>query len=78
MKYTKGLGTFTTEQESIDETLTEIEDVIEIARIETGKGNKDLAITNLDEALESLKIVRRKVEIALQHVPEDVQQKNFL
>ena len=78
MKYTKGSGPYTTEQESIEETLTEIDDVITIARIETGKGNKDLAITNLDEALENLKIVRRKVEIALQHVPEDVQQKNFL
>ena len=37
MKYTKGFGTFTTEQMSILETLQEIEDVVEITKIEVPK-----------------------------------------
>ncbi len=78
MKYTKGFGTFTTEQMSILETLQEIEDVVAIAKIETPKGNVELAITNLDQALGYIEHVRRKVEIALRHVPESVQEKYFL
>ena len=78
MKYTKGFGTFTTEQMSILETLQEIEDVVTIAKIEAPKGNIKLAITNLDEASDYIEHVRRKVEIALLHVPKSVQEKYFL
>ncbi len=78
MKYTKGFGTFTTEQMSILETLQEIKDVVTIAKIEAPKGNVKLAITNLDAALDYIGHVRRKVEIALRHVPESVQEKYFL
>ncbi len=78
MKYVKGPGVFTTEQESIEETLTEIDDVITIARECIISDNKKLAITNLEQATNYLEHVRRKVEIALKHVPESVQQKNFL
>ena len=78
MKYTKGFGTFTTEQMSILETLQEIEDVVTIAKIEAPKGNVELAITNLDEALDYIKHIWHKVEIALRHVPESVQEKYFL
>ena len=78
MKYTKGPGPYTTEQESIEETLTEIDDVITIARACIVSDDKKLAITNLDAATGYLAHVRRKVEIALQHVPQDVQRKNFL
>ena len=78
MKYTKGFGTFTTEQFSILETLQEIEDVITIAKIEAPKGNAKLAITNLDAVLSYIKHVRKKVEISLRHVPEATQEKYFL
>ena len=78
MKYTKGSGPYTTEQESIKETLTEIDDVITIARECIISDDKKLAITNLDAATGYLAHVRRKVEIALRHVPESVQQENFL
>ena len=78
MKYTKGFGTFTTEQMSILETLQEIEDVVTIAKIETPKGNVELAITNLDAVLSYIKHVRKKVEIALRHVPDATQEKYFL
>ena len=78
MKYTKGFGTFTTEQMSILETLQEIEDVVTIAKIEAPKGNAKLAITNLDAVLSYIKHVRKKVEIALRHVPEATQEKYFL
>ena len=78
MKYTKGFGTFTTEQMSILETLQEIEDVVTIAKIEAPKGNVEFAITNLNEALDYIEHVRRKVEIALRHVPDTTQEKYFL
>ena len=78
MKYTKGFGAFTTEQMSILETLQEIEDVVTIAKIEAPKGNVELAITNLDEALDYIEHVRKKVEIALRHVPDATQEKYFL
>ena len=78
MKYAKIGGKYTTEQESILETLQEIEDVVTIAKIEAPKGNIELAITNLDQALDYIEHIRRKVEIALRHVPESVQEKYFL
>ena len=78
MKYTKGFGTFTTEQMSILETLQEIEDVVAIAKIEIPKGNTELAITNLNEAFDYIKHIRRKVEVALRHIPGSVQEKYFL
>ena len=78
MKYTKGFGTFTTEQMSILETLQEIEDVVTIAKIEAPKGNIKLAITNLNQASDYIEHTRRKVEIALRHVSESVQEKYFL
>ena len=78
MKYTKGFGTFTTEQMSILETLQEIEDVVTIAKIEAPKSNTELAITNLNQALDYIEYIRRKVKIAMKHVPESVQEKYFL
>lgn len=78
MKYVKQSGPFTTEQMSILETLQEIEDVVTIAKIEAPKGNVELAITNLDEALDYIEHVRKKVEIALRHVPDATQEKYFL
>ncbi|MBO4582688.1 MAG: hypothetical protein J5714_01340 [Alphaproteobacteria bacterium] len=78
MKYTNGFGTFTTEQMSILETLQEIEDVVAIAKTVAPKGEIELAITNLNEALDYIEHIRRKVEIAMKHVPESVQEKYFL
>jgi len=77
MKYVKS-GTFTTNQFSIDETLTEINDVVRIALDCINKGDLKLAQTNLREVDDYLTHIRHKVEIALKYVPSDVQERNFL
>lgn len=88
MKYVKlGTGVFTTQQFSIDETITETNDVILIAKdiIENitnvskdVKKELDLAINNLNQASEYLEYLRRKMEVSLKYVPKDVQEKEFL
>lgn len=86
MKYVKS-GTFTTKQFSIEETIVETEDVISIAKDIIKKITNmpsdvqkelNLAITNLDEATEYLGHIKRKTDIALKFVPQDVQEKEFL
>ncbi len=77
MKYVKS-WTFTTEHESIQETLQEISDVIAIAKATIKQGDTKLALKNLDEAEHYIPYITRKVNIALQHVPESVQKKEFL
>ena len=83
MKYVKQ-GNFTTEQLSIAETITETQDVILIAKDVlskiSGDSKKeiDLAINNLNQAINYLKHIKRKTDIALTFVPEDVQEKEFL
>ena len=85
MKYVSG-GPFDSKQLSIDETITEISDTVEIARITannlrgngTAEKELDLIITNLDAAQDYLSLVRRKVDIALKIVPNDVQKKEYL
>lgn len=87
MKYVGG-GTFTTQQFSTDETITEIDDVIGIAKAviksnlsnvsgDTGKHLK-YAINRLDEAEHYLGFVRKKVKKAIAYVPEDIQTKEYL
>ena len=78
MKYVKGFGNFTTDQMSILETLQEIEDVVTIAKTVAPKGDIELALTNLAQAFDYIEHIRRKVEIAMRHVPESVQEKYFL
>ena len=82
MKYVKS-GTFTNEQLSVAETITEISDTLQIAikNIENVSGdNQDLttALKNLNEALSYLPYINKKVKIALAYVPEDVKEKNHL
>ena len=83
MKYVKQ-GNFTTEQQSIAETITETQDVILVAKDIlskiSGDSQKeiDLAINNLNQATNYLKHVKRKTDIALTFVPKDVKEKEFL
>ena len=77
MKYVKS-GTFTTKQFSIDETLTEISDVVAIAQSCIKNGDLKLAQTNLKEVEDYIKHIRHKVEIALKYVPLDAQEREFL
>ena len=77
MKYVK-TGTFTTTQFNIDETLTEIDDVVTIALDCIKNGDLKLAETNLKQVVGYLANIRRKVKIALKHVPESVKDKEFL
>lgn len=83
MKYVKQ-GNFTTKQLSIAETITETQDVILIAKDILSKISGDfqkeidLTMNNLDQATNYLKHVKRKTDIALTFVPEDVQEKEFL
>lgn len=83
MKYVQS-GTFSTEQLSIAETITETQDVILIAKDVLSKISGDfqkeidLAIKNLNQATDYLKHIKRKTDIALTFVPEDVQEKECL
>ncbi|MBQ6736752.1 MAG: hypothetical protein IJQ90_04705 [Alphaproteobacteria bacterium] len=86
MKYVKP-GPFTTKQFSIEETITETEDVIGIAKDvikkipnipDNIKKELKLALTNLDNAEEYLRYIRKKTDIALQFVPEKIQEQEYL
>lgn len=77
MKYIKS-GTFTTTQFNIDETLTEIDDVVTIALDCIKNGDLKLAEKNLKQVVGYLANIRRKVKNALKYVPESVQEKEFL
>ena len=77
MKHVKS-GTFTTKQFSIDETLTEISDVVAIAQSCIKNGDLKLAETNLHQVEDYIKHIRAKVKISLKHVPADVAEREFL
>lgn len=77
MKYIKS-GTFTTQQFSIDETLTEIDDVVTIALECIKNGDLKLAEKNLKQVVGYLANIQHKVKNALKYVPESVQEKEFL
>lgn len=86
MKYVKS-GGFTTQQFSIKETITELDDVIVIAldtlkNIDNVSGDikkeLDLAINNLNQATDYLGYIKRKTDITLKYVPNDIQEKEFL
>jgi len=86
MKYIKA-ETFTTEQFSIAETIAETRDVIRIATdiiknipdvsVDIKK-SLNLALKNLNQTTDYLDHIQRKTDIALQFVPNDVQEKKFL
>lgn len=77
MKYVKS-GGFTTKQLSIDETLTEISDVVAIAESCIKNGDLKLAQKNLNQVADYVKHIRAKVKIAMKHVPTDVMEREFL
>lgn len=77
MKYVKS-GGFTTKQLSIDETLTEISDVVAIAEFSIKNGDLKLAQKNLNQVADYVKHIRAKVKIAMKHVPTDVMEREFL
>ena len=87
MKYVSD-SSFDTKQLSIDETITELSDVVEIAKITANKISDnvspdvkkelDMIIRHLDSAEHYLAHVRHKANVALQFVPNEVQEKEYL
>ena len=86
MKYVKS-GRFTTDQFSLEETITETRDVIAIAQdviknipdvSDDIKKSMDLALKNLDQATDYLDHIQRKTDVALQFVPVEIKEKEFL
>mgnify|MGYP003550354229 CR=1 FL=1 len=89
MKYTDN-NTFTTQELSILETLQELEDVVHIAKMmcrgihkdgdmpDFARGDAKYAYTNLDEAEDYITHLRKKIKIALEHVPENIQKQEYL
>lgn len=86
MKYVKS-GNVTTKQLSISETISEIHDVIDIAKdiIQKITDKKDknydelnLALNNLNQATHYLKYVTEKTDIALKFIPINIQEKEYL
>ena len=87
MKYVKSPGAFSTSQFSISETVAEVDDVVSIAKDiiqkidnvpDDVKQELKLALTNLDQATNYLSHIKRKIDIVLQYVPLDVQEKECL
>lgn len=89
MKYTDN-NTFTTQELSILETLQELEDVVHIAKMmcrgihkdggmpDSARGDAESAYKNLDEAEHYIPYLRKKIKIALEHVPTEIQEKEYL
>ena len=89
MKYTNS-EKFTTQELSILETLQELEDVVHIAKTmcrsiykdggmpDSARGDAKYAHTNLDEAEEYISFLRKKIKIALEHVPNEIQEQEYL
>ena len=76
MKYADN-NTFTTQELSILETLQELEDVVHIAKT-ICLGENDVAYKNLDGAELYISHLRKKIKIALEHVPENIQKQEYL
>lgn len=86
MKYVKS-GDFTTQQMGISETITETTDVICIAndiikKIADSKNcdpdELKLASNNLTQAIHYLEYIKNKTNIALQFVPKNIQETEYL
>ena len=89
MKYTNS-EKFTTQELSTLETLQELEDVVHIAKTmcrsiykdgsvpDSARGDAESAYKNLDEAEHYIPHLRKKIKIALEHVPTEIQEKEFL
>ena len=89
MKYTNS-EKFTTQELSILETLQELEDVVHIAKMmcrsiykdgsapDSARGDAESAYKNLAEAEHYIPYLRKKIKIALEHVPTEIQEKEYL
>ena len=89
MKYTDN-NTFTTKELSILETLQELEDVVHIAKMmcrgihkdggmpDSARGDAESAYKNLDEAERYIPHLRKKIKIVLEHVPNEIQEQEYL
>lgn len=90
MKYVKDGAECRTQELSMLETLQELEDVVHIAKMmcrgihkdggmpDSAHGDAKYAHTNLDEAEEYISFLRKKIKIALEHVPENIQKQEYL
>ncbi len=79
-----------TQELSMLETLQELEDVVHIAKMicrgihkdgdmpDSAHGDAKYVHTNLDEAEEYISFLRKKIKIALKHVPENIQKQEYL
>ena len=83
MKYVSS-GKFTNEQLSISETITEISDCVNIVKDVVNKlsaisdSDRNLLISNLSEIQSYFPLIKHKVDVALEYVPNDVQEKEYL
>ena len=90
MKYVKDGVECETQELSMLETLQELEDVVHIAKMlnrgihkdgsmpESARGDAENAYNNLDEAEEYISFLRKKIKIALEHMPENIQKQEYL
>ncbi len=90
MKYVKDGVECKTQELSMLETLQELEDVVHIAKMlcrgiykdggmpDSARGDAKYARTNLDEAEEYISFLRNKIQIALGHVPTEIQKQKYL
>lgn len=90
MKYVKDGVECETQELSMLETLQELKDVVHIAKMmcrgihkdgdmpDSARGDAKYAHTNLDEAEEYISFLRKKIKIALEHVPENIQKQEYL
>ena len=90
MKYVKDGVECETQELSMLETLRELADVVHIAKMmcrgihkdggmpDSARDDAKYAHTNLDEAEEYISFLRKKIKIALEHVPTDMQKQEYL
>ena len=90
MKYVKDGVECETQELSMLETLRELADVVHIAKMmcrgihkdggmpDSARGDAESAYKNLDDAEEYISFLRKKTQIALEHVPEDIQKQEYL
>lgn len=85
MKYTNQ-GQFSTQQMSIDETITELDDVIGISVNilstldipEHAAKEIGVILLNLKEAKSYIPYIRKKVEVSMKYIPADIQEQEYL
>lgn len=79
MKYVNDARKFTTRELSLDETIQEAMDVVDIAAAALQRDSDvALALENLKQAQNYLAHIRAKAAVAIKHVPTDVQTQEYL